>query len=107
MNLSLVVLKTIAMMAIRFNLRAATSLQGLRKSVSLSTSKEIPLYAIADDPQTTIHHETLSIGERWKTNQLRKGYGVSQLTTVSLANPLTVVLLVLTRVLLALRRLFS
>lgn len=95
------------MMAIRFNLRAATSLQGLRKSVSLSTSKEIPLYAIADDPQTTIHHETLSIGERWKTNQLRKGYGVSQLTTVSLANPLTVVLLVLTRVLLALRRLFS
>jgi hypothetical protein len=56
------------MIAIQLNSKAATGLLGLQKSVSWSASKEIPLHAIADNPPTKIHHETLSLGERWKTN---------------------------------------
>jgi len=38
------------------------------KVCSLSAPKETLLHAIADNPPTKIHHETLSLGERWKTN---------------------------------------
>jgi len=71
------------MIAIQFNSKAATGLLGLQKSVSLSASKEILLHAIADIPLTEIHHETLSLGKGWKTNQPCKGYGVSRSTLIT------------------------